>query len=353
MARQVPEPAAISISNTKKEMLEAYEALLKQLEERRQAEVKPEERAKEKSARAAVAVAEELSLEGIGREIGNLKSEIGKMLVGLSDRLEEETAKYVRIKEAVGARETELKEIYEIERAASSLAALIQAQEAKRQQFESDMAERKRRLEEEIEATRGQWLAERAAHDNAIKERDESEKKARAREAEEFKYRAEREKSLAKEQFDYEKAKLARELTVVREESDRQTSAREETLAQREAELADLRKRAEALPKELDAAVGRAIKDTTDRLSREVKAREDILQREHAAEKTVLSGQIEALQQSAKQQAEQIASLTAQLQKAYAQVQAVALKALEAPAFKVQPAPSGPADTRRPARDEG
>ena len=52
------------------------------------------------------------------------------MLNELADRLEQETAKYAQIKVAVSAAEADLREIYEIEKAAASLAALLEAQQA-------------------------------------------------------------------------------------------------------------------------------------------------------------------------------------------------------------------------------
>ena len=54
-----------------------------------------------------------------------------------------------------------------------------------------------------------------------------------------------------------------------------------------------------------------------------------MLRREFAGEKNVLSTRITALEQTAKEQSDQIARLLAQAEKAYAQVQDIAVKAIE------------------------
>ena len=100
MAEEKIQTKALSMSNTKKEMLDAYNALLKHLQEKREAELKPEKVIEEKKERETVKVAETLSSEGVVKDIGNLKLEIGKRLTQIADGLEEEVNKYKKIQEA-------------------------------------------------------------------------------------------------------------------------------------------------------------------------------------------------------------------------------------------------------------
>ena len=93
--------------------------------------------------------------------------------------------------------------------------------------------------------------------------------------------------------------------------------------------MAALQQRAAAFPKELDAAVAKAVKDATERLSREAAGREELLKKDAEAEAKVLNARIEALQETAKAQAAQLAKLSAQIEKSYGQVQDIAVKAIE------------------------
>lgn len=325
------EPAIpqIAMSNTKQEMLAAYKEVVKRLKEKRETELKPQVRVEEKRKEEAVQVADSLSTEGIAREVGNLRAEIGKVLVELSDRMEGEIGKYLHVKRAVEGKETELKEIFEIEKEALSLAALLDAQKERRERSDAEMSEKRQSLEAEIAATRESWKAEQKAHEAEVQARESAEKKKREREAEEHTYAFERQKRLAQEQLEYDKARMERELGLRREELERDLTAREQALKEREAELNQLRERAAAFPGELTTAVDRAVKETTQRLTRESEAREALMRKEFEGEQKVLQSRIESLQQTVKEQQQQLTKLSTQIEKSYGQVQDIAVKAIE------------------------
>ena len=243
--------------------------------------------------------------------------------------MEKEIGKYLHIKKAVEAKEKELKDIFGIEKEAVSLAALLEAQKERREQFEAEMSDKKETLEAEIAATREAWNADRAAHETEIGSRQADEKKKREREAEEHTYAFERQKRLAQEQFEYDKARMERELQLRREELELDLTAREQTVKEKEAELKELQERADAFPGEVAAATDKAVKETTDRLSRESEAREALMRKEFEGEQKLLQSRIESLQTAVKEQQQQITKLSAQIEKSYGQVQDIAVKAIE------------------------
>ncbi len=319
----------ITASSTKQEMLAAYKEMVKRLKEKRETELKPQQRAEEKQKEQAIQVAESLSTEGIAREVGNLRSEISKVLIELSDRMEEEIGKYLHLKRAVEAREKELTELSAIEKEALSLAALLEAQKERRERFDAEMAEKKQSLEAEMASTRAAWKDEQKAHDGEVQTRETADKKKREREAEEYTYGFERQKRLAQEQFEYEKARMERETQRRREELERDLTAREQALTAKETELVQVRERTAAYPAELAAAVDKAVKETTERLTRESEAREALLKKGFEGEQKVLQSRIESLQQTAKEQQQQLVRLANQIEKSYGQVQEIAVKAIE------------------------
>ena len=323
------QPKKLTLSNTKQEMLEAYQAVLKQLEAQREAELKPEKRLEEKKAKEVIQVAESLSSEGVAKEISNLKIETSKTLAQISDRLEEEIQKFKAVQNAIVLKEKELQELYEIERSAVTLAALIESQNQKRESFESEMTEKKEALNQEIEVLRAEREKEKNDYEAEIKERDIAEKKRRDREKEEYDYSFKREQKLAKDKFEDEKAKSEKEIQVKRVQMENELKEREKAIAEHEGELNELRKKVTAFPKELETAVAKAIKETTDRLNLEAKNREELVKKEFIGERNVLTTRIESLEKSVKEQNEQIAKLSQQLEKAYQQVQEIAVKTIE------------------------
>src|SRR5436309_3060130 len=145
-----PPPRKRSTAAAKQQMLETLAEVAPQVEQRITASATPEERIEKRSVAEAVSTADALSTEGIVKSITELRSGVGKMLGQLSDRLEEECSKYVQIKRAILAKEQELKDIYEIQKTASTLTALIETQQRKQDEFDRDMREQHEELSREI-----------------------------------------------------------------------------------------------------------------------------------------------------------------------------------------------------------
>ena len=329
MAEEKIKPKELSMSNTKKEMLDAYHVLLKQLQEKREAELKPEIQIEEKKKREVVEVAEALSSEGVVKEIGNLKLEIGKRLTHISDGLEEEVSKFNKIKKAIEIKDEELKELYEIERSAETLAALIEAQNQKRQEFESEMAGRKEELNREIQAMREEWGKEKKGHEAEMKERDAAEAKRREREKEEYGYSFKREQKIAKDTFEDEKAKTEKEIQSKKEQMEGELAEREKVVSEKEKELDELQKKVVAFPKEIENAINETVKETTEKITLEAKNRQELIRKEFDGERNVLTTRIESLEKTVKEQSVHISNLSEQLEKAYQKVQDIAVKSVE------------------------
>ena len=319
----------ISMGSTKKEMIAAYDDVLKQLEEKELTELRPEKVKEEKRKKEAVGTAEDVAAEDIGSKVSALKLDIGKMLAEISDKLETEVSNYQKIKEAVEAKSAELQEIYEIEKAASSLASLIEAQTKKQVEFETQMAERRAAIEQEIASARAGWEKEKKGHEHQTREMLATEARERKQEKEEYTYQFEREKKLALDKFQDEMTKREKELTEKIEVTDKDLSQREQAVSQREQELGKLQKKVEDFPKELEAAVAKATKQLEQELKKDAAHKEGLLTSQFVGERNVLNAKMQSLEQTAKDQSDRIAQLSKQLEMAYQKVQEIAEKAIE------------------------
>ncbi|MBI2353583.1 MAG: hypothetical protein HYV06_00910 [Deltaproteobacteria bacterium] len=322
-------------------MLDAYNELLSQMEGKRESNATPEQKVAEKAVKQVVAVADALTADTIIRDISGLKTEVGKVLTTLSDRLEQEAGRYEAVKRAITEKEKELAEIYEIQKAASSLSALIEAQNLKKEEFEADMLSRKEALSREIDETRQEWQKEKAQRTAEVKELEAVEAKKRVREKEEFEYNIQRERQTARDAFEKEKAgfeeeksRMEREIAQRREVADREFVEREQAIGRQEQELAGLRAQVAAFPKELETTVAREVKQAVDKVQAEAKFRMELAQKQFEGERNVLESKITSLETSVKDQAARISSLGEQVEKSYVQVQAIAVKAVEGSASK-------------------
>ncbi len=330
-------------------MLSAYGEVLKELEDAKAIESKPQDKIEQRMNAEAVKVADDLSTEGVVKQVAELRSTIGRLLAQVATDLDEQVGRYAQITKAIGLKEKELAEIYEIQKSALSFAALLQAQEAKRDQFEQEMERRKEELTRDIEVTRADWEKESSRREVEIKERDAAEVRRRKREEEEYRYSFAREQQIAKDRAADEQAKTNREFATRVESAERAFVERESKIAEREAEYADLRTQIDGFTKQRDAAVQNAIRETTQRLAAEAVAREELLKRDFAGEKNVLLTRVAALESTLLEQTDRIVRLTQQADKAYGQVQDIAVKALEGTAnFKAfAAAPQGGSDPQR------
>lgn len=315
-------------SSARQQMRETIEQTERQVAERVE-ESKPEEKLQARADQEAVAAADSLSTDGVVKSIADLKASINKTLIQLADCLEEQVAKYAQIKRAVSVKTAELEDIYGIQKSASTLLAMIESQERKRADMERELTEEKEQLEREIETLRSRRIDEQKEHDAQEKERDSGEQKRRQRELEEYRYTSARQQQQARDAFADEMAKAQKDLAAQKAEAERSIQERDKALAAREQELAALRQRVEQAPKELEAAVSKAAAAAQQRAVAEAKTREELLKKEFDGEKNVLTTRVTALEQMVKDQSERLATLQQQAEKAYQQVQDIAIRAVE------------------------
>jgi len=206
---------------------------------------------------------------------------------------------------------------------------LIETQNQKRQDFESEIAARKEELNQEIRTIREGWEKDKKAYEAQIKERDAAEAKTREREKEEYAYTFRREQQLAKDRFEDDKAKTEKEIQLKKELMAKDLAEREKAIAESEEELNELRGKVAAFPKEMEQAVNNAVKETTERITGEAKNREELTRKEFDGQRNVLTTRIESLEKTVKEQSGQITNLSEQLEKSYQKVQDIAVKSVE------------------------
>lgn len=335
MAKQQEELSKVSMSNTKKDILEAYSQLLKSLEDEAKDELQPAKEKEERRIKEVTSIADDLAAVKVTGAIDALKVDINAALVDIAVKMEKETDLYMKVREAIIAREKELADIFEIEKSAYSLAALLEAHKQKRVEFEEKIFERQTELEEEIEQTRTGWKKEQENYTAALEEQKDQDKTLRRRDQEEYEYNLKRNREEETNKLQDETKTLEKEIVFKREEFEREVAdkeaelkSREEAVVQSEKEMVTLQVKVGNFPKEMDVAVTKAVKKVSERLLTEAAAERDLLNKTFEGEKNVLTTKIQALEQLTTEQKKQIELLSIQLDKAYGKVQDIAVKAV-------------------------
>lgn len=338
---------AVSMANTKKELLEAYEIAKQRVESQDKDLLDAEKARKRMEKQVASATADAQAAQDPVQRLHDLRGAISRELGDLAERFENEIDTYHKIQSAIETKQAELDTIYEVETAASDLAALIDAQRIKKEQFDQEMSSGKAAFENEMQETRTQWQREKADHDRQVAEEKASLKKDRQREKEEYEYTFAREQAQRKNALEDELQTLEKEIAAKRGDFDHSVQertaaldAREGEVAAREKEMDALRKEVDGFSKRLETAVQAAVADTTRQLTRDFESDKALMQARFDGEKNVLAGKIEALEKMAAAQDAQIKDLSRKSEQAYEKVQDIANKAVTASRRESYAAPS-------------
>jgi len=302
----------LSLTSTKSEILNAYNELVKKIQESKQENPKAEQEKKVKE--TTVESAAKLTDEEIIGAISALKLSLNSKLDKIEDDLTTERQKLAKIREAISVEDQRLKDLYQINAGADSLAAILAAQKEKKEEFEREMADRRNELEEQIKQEKLNRDKETKLWEEKRKEAEEALKKQRTREEEEYKYNLQLARKKDKDEYEQKKAKLEQELIQKMESFESGIKVREQTVAAAEKELAELRLKAESFPSELEKAVQEAINETTARLEKDYKFEKQLLLKDHEGEIKLKNQQIESLMAKIK-------DLELQLKQAYSKAE--------------------------------
>jgi chromosome segregation ATPase len=347
----------VSMTNTKKELLEAYEEAKEHFESLSKDLLDAEKARKRLEKKVAATTADAQAAQDPLKRLHDLRGTLSRELTELAERFETEIETYRKIQSAIETKNEELNIIYEVETAASDLAALIDAQRVKKEQFEREMQDQKGAFEAKMAEIRTQWQHEKSDRDRRVKEQTEAIDKQRQREKEEYEYTFARDKAQRKNTLDDELQTLEKGLAVKRSEFENESQnrtaeldTREEAITDREKEMETLRKEVESFPKRNEAAVQKAVADATDRLTGNFKGDKALMEARFEGERNVLMGKIEALEKMVASQAAQISDLAKKNELAYEKVQDIANRAVTSARREPYPAPIQ--QTNIPVRDD-
>ena len=249
-------------TTTKKDLKEAVDPVQTALSENEENVLNPEKIRETAIRKEIYEKADSAVSADIAVCVDALKNAICHELSDLSSKLETEAAKYKNLQEALKLKEAELKQIYDIDAAASSLLALIEAHRMKREEFEAEEAK---------------WTSDFAgkkleAEAQFAQETAEAEKK-RKREQEEYDYNWKRECERKKILLEDELSRLRKNIAAEKSEFDAATEKRTAELDAREADIsskeeafARLEMQVADFPAAIDAAVIKARSELSDKL---------------------------------------------------------------------------------------
>jgi colicin import membrane protein len=271
--------------------------------------------AREEDVRAAVA---EVGIEAVVQRIASLGLDVSRSLTEVSEKLTAEVRLLATLREAVTIERRELERLHQIDVAATALDHQL-----------ADHAERKAAFDREMEEAQADWEADTARTDRERREQEDTLKRQRQRETEDYEYRKAQERKKAQDKVDEEQRQQERRNTEKQETLERDWARRETALKEREARSDALESEIAGFPAKLTAATEAAAKAAREQSEARLERDRLLLQKDAEADARMAELRVKTLEQSLATQAAHAATLERQLAEAKAQVQEIAVRAID------------------------
>lgn len=323
----------VSSSNTKAQILDAYDEVMKKLQEK--AEDKPKEVQLRKEETRIVESAKQNTGQNIIADITKFKILFVENLETVQDSLLSEHKRLSEIQQAIEIERKNLEELYGLSTNADSFAALLLAQKEKREKFEEDITATKQLNETEMAEAKLKWEKEKTIQQQIIKEEKEQLSKNRKREEEEYKYNLVQNRKKETDNFELKRAKQEAELSEKKLSLEKTFAEREKAIVEKETEFVTLKKESDNFPMELDKTVQNAKVELEENLTKEFKFEKKITSKEIEGLIQLKDLQVSTLENKVKELEAQIKILGQKAETSEKSVKDIAIKAIES-STKVQ-----------------
>lgn len=305
--------AKISSSNTKAEILNAYQDLLEKLTAEQKENATLNQQMEQK--RQEVETVKKKLQSGATANIQSLRETLNEQLDKIEQGLKHEQATFAELQQAIATERETLEEIYQIKAEAQSMEALVITNRQAAEAFEEKKSSWEANFKQEKEEKQLAWKREQEAYQYDLKSKRRKEEDA----------------------YQTEKERREKELTEKITAFDLQMKQREEVLAEKEAEFQTLQKQVAGFGDRLDQAVAQAEDNLRLQLTKEFDFQQQLETKDLQNKIQLLEANIESLQATISEQQTRIQALTHKADDASQQVKEIAFKAIEQSAVAPQP----------------
>ncbi|MEM7368011.1 MAG: hypothetical protein AAF587_05380 [Bacteroidota bacterium] len=306
--------AKISNSNTKAEILNAYQDLLDKLttEQKENATLNKQ---LEKKRTEVEQVKNKLQTGGANANIQALRQILNEQLDKIEEGLKKEQSTFEELQQAITTERKELEEIYQIKVEAQSLEALVITNRQAKEAFEEKKTDWEADFRQEKEEKQLAWKREQEAYTYDLSSKRRKEEDA----------------------YQMEKERKEKELTEKITTFDLQMKQREELLKEKEAEFTALQKQVAGFDDRLQKEVSQAEESLKTQLTREFDFQRQLETKDLQNKIQLLEANIESLKTTITEQQTRIQALTHKADDASQQVKEIAFKAIEQSAVSPPP----------------
>lgn len=327
----------VSDKDTKGVIIDKFNQVVELLKAKEAAKLDPAKEVAQKAVTSTLEKAAIIVKADVGTQINEMADTVTKALTTALAEIDTRVANYKELDDAISLKRDEIKELFDIEASAYALIALINLQEEQQTTFDEHMAERKERAQAELQAVISETQERRTAFRTEIDQLRKETEVSRKREETEFIYARDRARKLDNDKWEDDKAARLKvfntELAVQQTELDAfkaDIDKRVEEVTARETAVADLQAKVDEIPSLIEAAAAKAAKDA--KTSADISNGFAVRALEKAAEsaKALSDMRIENLEKALASEQERVAGLETKLDEAYAKIENISGKAVDA-----------------------
>lgn len=295
----------VSNSNTKAEILKAYDELVAQLRAEKSENTALQKKLKEQ--KALLEKASKQAEAGATLNLKQIRATINQQLDELEEQLEQEEKNFLELKEAVAVQKEMLENLYKIKTESESLDALIITNKQAKEALKSELESTKQTLLEDIGESKLKWKREQEAYEYNIMITRRNEEDA------------------------YKQKKAAQEKAMIEQKVtfEREMEEREKIINEQEEEFNRLKAAAEQFEARLEQSVADTEKRITEGLTKEFTYKQKLEVKDLEANLKLKEQAIQSLEEKVKELQATVEALTSRTDKASLQVKDIALKAIE------------------------
>jgi len=249
----------------------------------------------------------DLGMESLSSDIAKTQVEVQETLAGLSAKLTARLQVLRNIEGAIGLKEQELAQLYEIEKAVTTLDDLHLQIKTKKQEWEDEEVAQKRKAAEQQAERQRAW----------------------ARSEEEYAYKTAMDRRKAEDLFASKMALMNKEAAEKQEALEKDWAGREGELKKRETELNDMRQQVANFPEVIKKEVNAAVAIATNSLKKEYETKIVLAAKDSETAAKLATQEVASLTATQLKLHAQIDDLKAQLEQAHRDVKEISAKAFE------------------------
>ncbi|MDJ0619288.1 MAG: hypothetical protein QNJ63_21520 [Calothrix sp. MO_192.B10] len=322
--------------NTKAEILQAYEELLKEkaaLKSQINQKIKPPSTNQTSRAEINMSTNQPTNIQQkmnfIIDGLAKIQLGFGSAASELSEQLSTQASKLAEIQDNIANEVEELKNLHNLEISENTLDNLIQAYEDNSKVYQEEFKNRSENLLQELQSQSDAWQKEQEEYRQSIKERNDNLHKNRQREAGEYKYDLELQRKLEMDEYQQQQKELYKQLDEYQQEIEKQWAEREKTISTQEEQYEECKSKVELFPNEKEAAIKKATEQGKGIAHSQAKVKADLYAKEVEGQKRFYEQRLQSLEATITNQETRITNLSTQLESALKQVQDLAVKAIE------------------------